>query len=85
MNQSNHLDHLAATEESMKLDHVQRITKLEATVKEHGEILKEVVPCVASIDKNLRAIKWACIGAVMLYAIQRLGLAEFLKMLIHCA
>lgn len=70
-----------SNDDNLVHDHIRRITLLETTVSNHSEIIASLI----HMESHLKAIKWACCGAVAFYFVQRFGLLETLDKLLKLA
>jgi hypothetical protein len=62
-------------------EHERRMSKLETTVKNHGELLIGISEQLGKVVKSTTDMKNWLIGAIAMLIIQQMGLAEGLKLI----
>ena len=64
------------------VEHVQRLKEVEDKVANYDKLIPLLAENVKEISANLKAVKWAAIGAAILFLLQQVGLLGVLKGLI---
>ena len=62
-----------------QLDQVKEIAELKTVQRMHTESIRKLSEAIDSLSKSFTEIKWAVYGALGLYVVDKVGIAEFLK------